>query len=111
MAQEAHLRDRTLGLQAEGRLAVFRYGDAVRKYTLYGKTLVPKAEQALGSVRGAFRVGKASFMELIDSERTLLELKLGASRAKADIGIHSGLLEELLGAPLVDREQKDRNQE
>jgi outer membrane protein TolC len=50
----------------------------------YGKTLIPQAEQSLAASRMAYQTGKADFLDLLDSVRMLLDLKLGLYRAQVD---------------------------
>lgn len=105
-AAESALEDTRNQLSADLRMAFFNYGDAQRKLILFTKTLIPKAEQALEASRTAFSAGKVSFADLLDAERTLLELRLMAERAKVDQAIRLGELEMLSGRDL--RESPDR---
>lgn len=70
--------------------AIFNLNDAERQITLFKKTLIPKARQALDVARKDFISGKATFMTLIDAQRTLLGLELGLARAAADREIAGG---------------------
>lgn len=105
-AAESALTDKSNQLSADLRMAFFNYGDAERKLNLFGKTLIPKAEQALEASRTAFSAGKVGFADLLDAERTLLELRLMAERAKVDQSIRLAELEMLSGREL--REAFDR---
>lgn len=84
---EAYRDDRTdkeNRLEADLKLAVYKYQDAERKINLYRDTLVPKAEQSLEVSLQAFQTGLGNFLDLIDSIRTLLEFQLAFERAYAD---------------------------
>jgi len=85
------------------KLALFRLRDAERKINLYRDTLVPKANQSLRAVQQAFRTGKASFLDVIDSQRVLLEFELSYERALADHAQRLAELEMLVGKPLPRR--------
>ena len=72
---------------AENRLlayfekVLFDYDDAIRKVNLYRDGLIPKAEQSLNASFTAYRAGKADFLNVIDSERMLLEFQLSLEKA------------------------------
>lgn len=84
-------------LSATLKLVLYRYRDAERKLELYRDTLVPKATEAVKTSESAFRAGKASFTDLIDAERILLEFELAAERALADRAQRLAELEMLVG--------------
>ena len=72
--------DLTSGLQR----ALFEHRDAQRKIDLYREVLIPKARESIGSIETAFRAGSASFLDLVDAERTLLDFELSYERALAN---------------------------
>jgi outer membrane protein TolC len=63
-------------LLARLEMVLFKYRDAERKVKLYRESLLPRAEQALEVTRSAFEVGKADFLDFIDSQRMLLMFEL-----------------------------------
>ncbi|MCK8602859.1 TolC family protein [Desulfoferrobacter suflitae] len=71
-------------LAADLKLAVYKYRDAERKINLYRDTLIPKAVQSVEVSLQTFETGLGSFLDLIDSIRTLLEFQLAFERAFAD---------------------------
>ncbi|MFU8821034.1 MAG: TolC family protein, partial [Gammaproteobacteria bacterium] len=71
-------------LERQLKAALFTYRDGERRLRLYGGTLVPKARQSLVSTEAAYRAGEASFSDLIDTQRVLLEFQLAHERAAAD---------------------------
>lgn len=77
--------------------AWFEHTDADRRVRLYEETLIPKAEESLRASLAGFRSGDASFLELLDTERTLLEFAVAAERAKADRGKALARLNTLVG--------------
>lgn len=64
-------------------VVLFKYRDAQRKKRLYQKSLLPKARQAMEVTQSAFEAGKASFLDFIDSQRTMLAFELKYEEAKA----------------------------
>ena len=66
-AQQHNLENMTR-FQVNDLLAKFRATDQVA--TLYRTTILPQAEQSLESARVGYRVGKGSFLDLIDAQRT-----------------------------------------
>jgi outer membrane protein TolC len=66
--------------------AWFEHTDADRRVRLFETTLIPKAEESLRASLTGFRAGETSFLDLLDTERTLLEFAVSAERARADRG-------------------------
>ncbi|MCE5251164.1 TolC family protein [bacterium] len=71
-------------LDADLKRALFDFRDSERKIDLYKNTLIPKANESLEVSLRAFEAGKSDFLNLIDSQRTLLEFELSYERAKSD---------------------------
>jgi outer membrane protein TolC len=89
--------DQELSLDASLKGALFAYRDSGRRLQLYGGTLVPKARQSMASTEAAYRVGDASFTDLIDAQRVLLEFELAHERAAADRGKALARIRALVG--------------
>jgi outer membrane protein TolC len=87
-------------LAADVKLAYYAFRDAERKIDLFGKALLPKAEQALKATEAAYRAGKGTFSDLVDAERMRLEFALAYARAVADYNQQLARLEMLVGRPL-----------
>ncbi len=77
--------------------AWFEHTDADRRVRLYTGTLIPKAEESLGASLAGFRTGEASFLDLLDAQRTLLDFAIAAERARADRDIALARLNRLVG--------------
>lgn len=75
----------------------FEHTDAHRRAQLYERTLIPKGEESLRASLAAFRAGEASFLDVLDAERTLLEFAIAAERARADRGQALATLNTLVG--------------
>lgn len=91
--------------------ALYQYADAERKIDLYRQRLIPKAKQSLGVSLEAFQSGKASSLELMDAEKTLLELKLALLRSLATQAQRLAEMETLVGyeIPCKIEEVPDKN--
>ena len=59
-----------------------------------------QAEESLRASLAGFRAGDASFLDLLDTQRKLLEFALAAERSRADRGQALARLTSLVGAPL-----------
>lgn len=88
------------------KMASYRLRDAERKIDLYGNTLVPKGKESLDATDTAYRAGKATFLDLVDAERVLLEFTLMRERAVADYNQRLAELEMLVGRALPRRQGK-----
>ena len=84
-------------LFADLQLALYQYRDSIRKLNLYGDTLIPKAEEVLTILLKSFEVDTSNYLDLIDAERTLLELQLAYERSLADQAQVVARLETLVG--------------
>ncbi len=89
--------------------AWFEHTDADRRVRLYERTLIPKAEESLRASLGGFRTGDTTFLEVLDTERTLLEFAVASERARADRGAALARINTLVGrsAPTLPAEQTD----
>lgn len=84
-------------LEADLRMALFRVRDAERKIRLYHRSLQPLARQTYDSLIGAYRAGDTDFIDLIDAQRTVLDVELSGRRAVADHIQRVAELERLTG--------------
>ena len=98
-------RDRRNGLEANLETALFHYRDAGRKINLYGKTLVPKAEQSFQVARQTFEAGDTDFLSLIDAQRMLLEFELQYERARTERARRLAEIEKLAGLDISNADQ------
>lgn len=62
--------------------ALYALRNAETQVSLFKETVLPKAEQALASSRQAYSAGQIGFIELIDSQRTLLDVRLMIAQAR-----------------------------
>jgi outer membrane protein TolC len=106
-AADRDARARELAVESELQAALFAYREGERKLRLYRGTLVPKARHALEATEAAYRAGNASFMDLIDSQRSLLEFELERERAAADRAVATARVRALAGVPSLASAQED----
>jgi len=85
-------------LTADLQQAIFEHNDARRRVELYRDTLIPKATESLHASLAGFEQGTADFLDLVDTERTLLEFQLGLERALVDRATSCAQIERLVGA-------------
>ncbi len=83
--------------------AWFEHTDADRRVRLFETTLIPKAEESLRASLTGFRSGETSFLDLLDTERTLLEFAVSAERARADRGQALARLNRFVGENIPTR--------
>ena len=101
LGRDTHaLSDRRATLRAELEHAAFLLDDAARQVALYRDTLLPRAREGLEVTRTAYRSGSASVLDLIDSERALLEFETGYWRACRDHHQSLARLEALVGGEI-----------
>ncbi|GAB4335299.1 MAG: TolC family protein [Candidatus Abyssubacteria bacterium] len=66
------------------RDAVLRAQTSYEQLALYERVLIPQAEQALNSTESAYATGQLNALDLIDSQRFLLSVKLSHARLASD---------------------------
>ncbi len=64
---------------------------------LFSEVLEPQNEEALRSAESAYSTGQTGVLDLLDSERSLLQIRLSALRLQADYRIALSDLERALG--------------
>lgn len=99
-AAEREYDERLLALRAELRTSRARFTDARRRMELYRESLLGLARQAVENSRSSYESGQGSILELIDSERSLLELELLDVRAEADAWNALIRLQTLVNGPV-----------
>ncbi len=92
--------ERLADLRADVELAAYALGDAARQVALYRDSLLPRAREALQVTRASYRAGRAGVLELMDSERALLDFELSYWRACRDYLQGGARLKALTGEGL-----------
>jgi outer membrane protein TolC len=96
-------------VHAQIQRAWFEHTDADRRVRMFEHTLMPKAEESLRVSISSFRAGETSLLDLLDTERTLLEFSLAVERAKAERGKTLARLATLVGVAPSTRPANDED--
>ena len=97
---ENEYEDRLNTLRSELGASLAALADANRRLALYGEELIGLAAQAVENSRAGYESGRNSILELIDSERSLLELQLSYWRAAADAWQQRIHIQTLVNQPI-----------
>jgi outer membrane protein TolC len=95
---QQHTLENLTRFQVNDLLAKFRATDQVA--TLYRTTILPQAEQSLESARVGYRVGKGSFLDLIDAQRAWRGFQHEYFKAIVDRQNRLAELEQVVGITL-----------
>lgn len=80
------------------------YQEMAHARTSFGnlkETLLPETEAALALARQGYEAGRFSLLELLDTQKSLVELRSAAISNAAAFHLHVIEIERLLGAPLI----------
>jgi outer membrane protein TolC len=83
--------------------AHFKLVTARRTLELYKTALVPQAEARFQASEAGYRTGKVDFLDLLESERFLLNVRVMAVMAEGNIGMQQSRLERAVGTDLKPR--------
>ncbi len=97
---EAMREQLEVDLAAKIKMIYFNIKNSERQIKLYRDALVPKAEQSLKASETGYSAGNIDFLNLIDSERTLLEFQLAYYKSIRNYEQHLSQLEMIVGEPL-----------
>ncbi|MEZ5398803.1 MAG: TolC family protein [Bryobacteraceae bacterium] len=97
-SREAY-RDVVNSTEGATRAIGFRIGTLADQINLFEKTLLPQAEQALRSTEAAYSTGTLGVLDLLDSERVLLQVRLGLAQYASDYMKSLAEMERAIGAP------------
>lgn len=100
-AFQSEYMNRLNALRADLASSLSSLTDANRRLELYGEELLGLAEQAVENSRASYQAGKATILEVIDSERSLLELQLLYWRAAADAWQQLVIAQTLANQPIL----------
>jgi multidrug efflux system outer membrane protein len=64
--------------------AYFKIDTARESYSLFKDALIPQADQSMKSAEAGYITGVSSFLDLLDAERTLLNVQFGYWKAYVD---------------------------
>jgi outer membrane protein TolC len=80
----------------------FRVETLKDQIALFERTLLPQAEQALASTEAAYSTGTLGVLDLLDSERFLLNMRLGLAQYVSDYMKALAEMERAIGAPFPE---------
>jgi len=80
--------------------ARFKLLTARRTLDLYQRTLIPQAEARFTASEAGYRTGKVDFLDLLESERFLLNARVMAAMAAGNLGMQGARLERAVGTDL-----------
>ena len=83
--------------------AWFKLVTARRTLELYKTALIPQAEARFQASEAGYRTGKVDFLDLLESERFLLNVRVMAVMAESNIGMQQSRLERAVGTDLKPR--------
>ncbi len=83
----------------------FKVQTAERLVKLYRDSIIPQAKQSLKAAESGYQAGQVDFLNLIDSQRVLLDFNLAFYRAVADFGTNIAGLERVVGVELSKKMQ------
>jgi outer membrane protein, heavy metal efflux system len=66
---------------------------------LFNTTLIPQAQQALDSAEAAYSTGSLGVLDLLDSERVLLQVRLGVAQFTSEYMQSLAEMERAIGSP------------
>ncbi|MCX6348955.1 MAG: TolC family protein, partial [Candidatus Aureabacteria bacterium] len=101
---ESMIESSRAGLEAAQRRTLFDVRDAHfklltarRTLDLYQAELIPQAEARFQASEAGYRTGKVDFMDLLESERFLLNARVMAAMAEGQVGMEAARLERAMG--------------
>lgn len=100
-ATENEYENRLNALRAELSASLALLEDANRRLKLYGEELLGLAEQAVENTRSSYENGRTGILEVIDSERSLLDLQLLYWRAASDASQQRIVIQTLANQPIL----------
>ena len=77
-------REQVNSVEVSVRSIGFRIGTIRNQIELFENALIPQAEQALRSSEAAYSTGMLGVLDLLDSERMLLDVRLGLAQLRSD---------------------------
>lgn len=80
----------------------FHIGTLREQMTLFNTTLVPQTQQSLQSAEAAYSTGSLGVLDLLDSERVLLDVRLGLAQLITDYMKSLADMERALGSPFPE---------
>ncbi len=102
LAAKEGYRDIVNGVEAAVRSIGFRIETIAEQIKLFEDTLLPQAEQSLRSAEAAYSTGTLGVLDLLDSERVLLNVRLGLAQLESEFMKSLADMERAIGAPFPE---------
>jgi outer membrane protein TolC len=99
LASKQSYRDLWNQVQADIRSIAFDAETIREQITCLKPRCLPQAEQSLRSGESAYASGEGGVLDLLDSQRMLLEIRLGLAQLRSDYLKSVAELERAIGAP------------
>ena len=87
-------------VQSQVRDSWYRAHIAFDQMELYQNGLIPTAEQSFSSARAGYQAAKVGFLDVLDSQRALLNLRLGLAVTESELGKALAQLERSIGVDI-----------
>lgn len=97
IANEAALTATKIQVAFDVQQSYLNLKSARQILNLYRDTLIPQAKARFASSEASYRTGLTSFLDLLESQRFLLNAQIMMSMAEANVGVQSARLERALG--------------
>ena len=81
---ESQIQNTQLQLDAQLQQALFLLDDSSRKLALFRDQIIPKATESLNVIASSFQTANATYLDLIQAEKALLEFSLSLHQADAN---------------------------
>ena len=98
IASRENYRNVVNRMEASIRAIGFRIQTISEQIALFEHTLIPQAEQSLQSTEAAYSTGSLGVLDLLDSERVLLDVRLGLAQLNSDYMKSLAEMERAVGA-------------
>lgn len=105
LASQEGYRDVVNSVETEVRTVGFRLETITDQIALFEDTLLPQAEQSLRSAEAAYSTGSLGVLDLLDSERVLLNVRLGLAQLRSDYMKSLADMEQAIGAAFPEVNQ------
>jgi len=102
LASKEDYREQWNRLEAAIRSTAFRLETVEEQISLFERTLMPQAEQSLEASEAAYSTGEIGVLELLDSERVLLDVRLGLAQMTSEYMKALAEMERAIGAPFPE---------
>jgi outer membrane protein, heavy metal efflux system len=94
---EYRIREETLRTLSEVEAATVRARAARERLERFENAILPQAEAVFASSEASYRTGRVDFLDYLDSERMLLEMRKDYAMLRADLGMQLAALERAIG--------------